>query len=385
FTWAIDFVRPGNTHPTFGPESGTKSITFPIPNQGQGFSDAVYYRCYLTVTDSSGLTTSAYIDIFPEKSDITFNTTPSGINIQVDGNTSRPAPFVMDSLVNYDHLITAPETQCLNGTQYVFSHWSNGPTTPQQVFTVPPTNVSLTAVYTSAGACAAPPSSGLVLHLRSDLGVVTSSGRVQAWEDQSGNNNVLSAVGEPTLVNNLAKGRPAIRFDGVDDALSRTGLVGFPAAAADRSMFMVVRYLSAGPGNGWVGFTYGTAASNQAFGLTLTSAGILGVQGWGSTHDTLSNPQTGGPGEWLLQGAVYSGGVLTQYKNGTAIGTRTKAFATVPSLLRLGEELNGGKNMNMEVAEILVYNRALTAQERSTVTQYLTDRYIGPAGPSNTA
>src|SRR5690606_8883135 len=58
FTWAIDFVRPGNTHPTFGPESGTKSITFPIPNQGQGFSDAVYYRCFLTVTDSSGLTTA---------------------------------------------------------------------------------------------------------------------------------------------------------------------------------------------------------------------------------------------------------------------------------------------------------------------------------------
>src|SRR5690606_21371535 len=68
FTWTVSFVRPGNVLPAYGPETGATSVNFPIPAQGQGFSGPVFYRASLTVTDSSGLSTNASIDIFPEKS-----------------------------------------------------------------------------------------------------------------------------------------------------------------------------------------------------------------------------------------------------------------------------------------------------------------------------
>jgi glucose/arabinose dehydrogenase len=182
FSWSIVFVRPGNTHPAFGPQSGTTSIDFPIPSQGQGFSGPVYYRCFLTATDSSGLSTSLSIDLFPEKSDITFDTVPSGIVVQVDGNTAQPTPFVLDTLINFNHVVTVPPLQCLGGSQYDFTNWSNGPESVQQIYNVPATNSSLTGFYVTSGACLLPPEPGLVLHLIGEAGVTLNGQSVLIWE-----------------------------------------------------------------------------------------------------------------------------------------------------------------------------------------------------------
>ena len=382
FTWSVDFVRPDNTHPAFGPTSNATSINFLIPSQGQGFSGPVYYRCYLAVTDSSGLTASSFIDIFPEKANITFNTVPSGIVVQVDGNTAQATPFTMDTLINFSSVITVLDERCLNGTRYVFSQWSNGPTTAQQVYTVPPTDSTLTATFTNSGPCVGPPTDGLVMHLKSDVGLVVNGSTVTAWEDQSGNNNVLSAVGGPSRILNALNQQPIVHFDGVDDALARSGFVGLPEGSADRSVFMVVRYNSLGSGNGWAGFAYGATQNNKVFGVTLTPSGALGVQGWGAANDITSTATTGNLGEWMVQGAVYSGGVVTQYKNNQLIGTKTHAFATAPGGVRLGEELNGGRNLNMDVAEVLVYNRALSVQERQLAFDYVQTRYAIGSAPN---
>ena len=297
------------------------SIDFPIPAQGQGFSGPVSYRVYVTVTDSSGLSTTSSIDIFPEKSNISFDTVPSGIVIQVDGNTARPTPFVLDTLINYNHVITAPESICITGTRYAFVSWSNGPTTPQLVYNVPVTDSALTAGYTTAGPCATLPTSGLVMHLRNDAGVVLNGSNVTVWEDQTANHNHLSAVGAPTFVVGALNGFGAIEFDGIDDALARNGMAGLPTGSANRSLFMVVRYNAATSSQSWAGFGYGLPVPNAAFGLALTPSGNLGVQGWGSQNDFVSNPPAPGVGQWLVQGAVLSDGALTQYKGASAHGT----------------------------------------------------------------
>jgi hypothetical protein len=56
----------------------------------------------------------------------------------------------------------------------------------------------------------------------------------------------------------------------------------------------------------------------------------------------------------------------------------TRTYSTGTSAIRLGEELNGNKNLDMDVAEVLVYNRALTAVEVQQVIEYFQTRYAFP-------
>src|SRR5690606_9945697 len=72
---------------------------------------------------------------------------------------------------------------------------------------------------------------------------------------------------------------------------------------------------------------------------------------------------------------IYQNGILTQYRNGTPIGTASHTFATGASGIRLGEELNGNRNQAMDVAEILVYDRAVTETDRAQIGAYLENRY----------
>ena len=384
FSWSVSFIRPGNVHPSLGPVDGTESVDFPIPDQGQGFSGPVYYRCFLTVTDSSGLVTTSSYDIFPEKSNISFDTVPAGITVQVNGNTAEPAPYVLDTLINYDHVITVPDTVCISGVEYGFVDWSNGVSTAQQVYNVPVEDSALTANYIAIGACGQVPEDGLVMHLRAGAGVVVDGSGVVAWEDQTDSPNVLTAIGSPTYVDGAGWSEGYVHFDGVDDAVMQSGFWGLPVGNADRTVLMVVRYngLNAA-GSGWVGFSYGNPTTNHAFGLTLTPTGNLGVQAWGS-NDAAAYPEVDGVGQWLAHAAVFQSGVLTQYLNGAEIGTANRTYGTGSGEIRIAEELGGGKNLDMDVAEVLVYDRALDASELELAQSYFEAFHeIGSGGPTN--
>ncbi|MDQ8205563.1 PQQ-dependent sugar dehydrogenase [Pelagicoccus sp. SDUM812003] len=375
YSWSVLFIRPGNAHPSMGPVTGVKSISFPIPNQGQGFSGNVLYRCYLTVTDSSGLSATSTIEVYPQKANIDLRSEPTGMLIQVDGNTAKAAPYVLDTLVNFNHTITAPQTACVNGTNYEFAGWSNNVSAPQQVFNVPTTDTLLVAKYVANGLCSSIPSDALALHLSADSGVVKNGSAVSTWEDQSRNLNHLVAAGAPQLQALAPNGKPSIRFNGVADALYSLSAAGLPTGNANRTIVMLVRYNATNTGGGWAGFAYGAPKTNAAFGATLTAAGTLGVQGWGAANDVASNPAENGIGSWLTHTVVLKNGVVSQFRDGKPIGTATRTYATASGTVRVGEELDGAKNLNMDVAEIMVFNRALEAGELSSVNSYLLARY----------
>ena len=194
----------------------------------------------------------------------------------------------------------------------------------------------------------------------------------------------MSASGEPTLLPGALNGYGVVHFDGVDDALGRTGFSGLPTGGGARSVFMYARYNQADTSTGgWVGFAYGTPKRNQVFGLALTPDGTLGVQGWGGANDVESSPPTNGVGEWLIQAAIYQNGTLSQYKDGASIGTTSHSFATGTGSIRLGEEISLDKNLDMDVVEVIVYDRALNETERQQVEDYLAAKYQGT--PSNQA
>ncbi|MEM9483918.1 MAG: DUF4347 domain-containing protein, partial [Cyanobacteria bacterium P01_F01_bin.116] len=225
-----------------------------------------------------------------------------------------------------------------------------------------------------AGLLNTPPvTNGLVLNLDADFGITTDgSGVVTGWEDQTGSGNILTGLGDPQLITNRINGNNVIEFDNVDDQLSLTsGLSSLPAGSADRTVFLVATYDNDAEGTG--GFSYGAPEDNNTFGL-VTIDGSLGIQGWRPTNDFRSQEDARGAG-WLTQSVVLENNSFNHYKNGTLIDSQTHVFATDSQQLVIGAEIDGSPAVGMEVAEVLVYDRALSDSERQAVENYLQQEY----------
>ncbi|MGE3165612.1 MAG: immunoglobulin domain-containing protein [Planctomycetota bacterium] len=231
---------------------------------------------------------------------------------------------------------------------------------------------------------AGPPScpldgTGLVLHLETDVGLATVGSTVTGWTDQSSAANDLVAAGAPQVMLGALNGHDVIRFDGVSDFLERTAnLNALPTGNANRTAFVVARY----NGPGFSGVSYGTAVCNQAFSLGTAPNGNLEVQGWCAANDFITADAGVGAG-WQIHGAVHDGGLLAQYRDGFWIDSVVHAFDTQPTRLVVGQELNGSAFVPVDVAAVLVYDRALTAAERLAVETYLLEKYFGTVCGAN--
>src|SRR5262245_21973406 len=136
------------------PINGVTSGTFTIPIVGHDFSGFTRYRITLTVTDSSGLTATSTVTVFPQKVNITLASSPTGLSILLDG-IPHTAPFVYDTLVGFHHTLEA-RNQALGTTNYNFGSWSDGGAA-QHVITVPSANQTYTATFTVATTPPPPP------------------------------------------------------------------------------------------------------------------------------------------------------------------------------------------------------------------------------------
>ncbi len=144
FTWTIDMLHEGHVHPGI-PIVGVKSGTFTIPTTGHDFSGLVRYRIMLTVTDSTGLTDTKTVLIWPTKVNLTFDTVPSGQTLYLDG-IAKTTPFVYDTLVGFNHTIEARNATS-GSSNYTFASWSDGGD-QTHVVVVPASAQSYTATYT---------------------------------------------------------------------------------------------------------------------------------------------------------------------------------------------------------------------------------------------
>ncbi len=146
FTWNIDFLHEGHVHPGT-PVTGVKSGTFTIPTSGHDFSGNTRYRISLTVKDSTGLTSSSSVTVYPTKVNLSFQSAPAGLTLYLDG-IAKTTPFVFDTLVGFQHTVEA-RNQSANGVDYVFTSWSDGRTQTHTV-TAPATDASYLATYSTA-------------------------------------------------------------------------------------------------------------------------------------------------------------------------------------------------------------------------------------------
>lgn len=214
------------------------------------------------------------------------------------------------------------------------------------------------------------PSLGLKLWLNAEAGVGTSSANVvSTWADQSASRNLASpdpGSSVPAYLANAILGRPALRF------APATAFKGASLGLQDACSIFVV----AAP----QGQSDGAMISSAAQYYIGTGAGgyFASYYGDGSTwYDTQSHSVHLPAGQFNVLESVNNGSDAA-YLNGALVDSRPNPMMPSSQRFALGGSWMG------DIAEVLVYDRALTSTERVTVENYLNRRY-GCIAPAPTA
>jgi hypothetical protein len=199
--------------------------------------------------------------------------------------------------------------------------------------------------------------SGLQLWLRADAGV--PSGYGDLWADQSGNDNHGSqffGTAIPRVVPNFVSGLPVLHFDGSDSVSFANRL------STIRTVFWVVREDPAA-----------TAAYRFLLGDDTTrdfhgGHGAPGPIWWGSGYE---NYQFVVNGQTFLNGLPVNGVTTLRPRTMSLISLVTTGGVRANNFGRAYTQSNWWGDL----AELVVYDRALSDQERRSVEDYLNARY----------
>ena len=144
FSWRVDFHHDEHTHPFVSESRGRRSGSARIPREGETSAN-VWYRVHLTVTDSSGVSTSTFRDVRPLTAAVTVGASTPGLAVLLDGQPLT-APFTFTGVAGLRRRLEAPATQELNGVTYAFRGWGRRRSAVMEVVT-PARDRTYTAVY----------------------------------------------------------------------------------------------------------------------------------------------------------------------------------------------------------------------------------------------
>jgi len=236
-----------------------------------------------------------------------------------------------------------------------------------------------------------PAISGLKLHLDASVAdsvVVSGGNAIAQWHDRSGQNIVFTVgAGSPLWIENAVNGLPAIRFDGSflettsPAALSMTnaahGFTGFAVAkntgTSDQTIFRVGRG-SGSTANGLRIMLARTSFQHRFLARRIDSGGFATLL---SGTGTIS-PDTWGVDAGVINYAADKGGI---YINGqlmassdSLLGDPGPVSATDSQMFRIGND-HLDQFWRGDIAEILMYDRALGEGEILAVNSYLGAKY----------
>ncbi len=157
YRWDVALLHEQHQHPAVTKAIG-RTIAFEVPAEGHGFEGDTGYRFTVTVTDDSGLTDVASVDVFPDKVDVTIRNGPAD-TATVDGITVS-TPFVIDTVAGFRHQISTPAEVCAGGERRLFDRWSDG-RGRTHVITVGDRDSQLQAFYARTGLPCEPVCHGL--------------------------------------------------------------------------------------------------------------------------------------------------------------------------------------------------------------------------------
>lgn len=145
FTWLV--YHHHGTHVHDGPPylKGEKKGGFQFPISGELEADQ-YYRFYLIVTNSQGISDTDYVDVHPIVKKLTVNTEPPGLKVATIASP-MVTPFSFNTIVNMEWVLRVDSVQYLNGERYTFNRWDHGGRR-NHFFYIPDKDTTVTAYFT---------------------------------------------------------------------------------------------------------------------------------------------------------------------------------------------------------------------------------------------
>ncbi len=218
------------------------------------------------------------------------------------------------------------------------------------------------------------------LWLESNRGVTNTSGAVSTWADQSGAGNDFTqatAGSRPTYVANQVGGNYALRFDGVDDKLGKSsGTLADLIASDQYTAFVVAKFISVVGGNA-------DPTTNEC---AIADTG--GKWGYGPVTTAVTYGfHTDATNTKKATGSINAGGVSVVAWSFDATYLRTQYFARSPPIsagnpgsragsVLIGANFDSTKFANMDLYEVLVFNRILAESESAQIIAYLNNKYL---------
>ena len=195
------------------------------------------------------------------------------------------------------------------------------------------------------------------LWLRADAGVTRDAFyRASGVTDQSGQSNHLTPTDtakRPAWIANGGNGRPTFRFDGSDDNL--------PFTTAISDLYSVFWVLKDNPTSG-----YRTFLNSSSVNTFLSD---ISTKIWGPFAATVVKS-----GETRLNGTLINGTLVNRPTQPAILSLVMTGVTTANGIGGNGPGASANAWFG-DVAELILYNRTLTAAERLQVEQYLAARY----------
>jgi hypothetical protein len=236
------------------------------------------------------------------------------------------------------------------------------------------------------------PLSSLALWLKADAGLLQGSANmpVNVWADQSGNGNDAispALANNPTWIPNAINGMPAVWFNATNSQYLKLPTSINPPSAAEA--FVVLKAYSSTPSADRGLWTLGDSSVGAIANYPMMGGSLAD-----NFYSTSAYSFPGAPTQPLTQYNVYE--ATSQNGNWMAWIDGIPQFQTTNNTYGAGGQVALGisiifadgatqRYFDGDIAEILLFNRALTASERDCVGSYLFSKYGLSASTTNAA
>jgi hypothetical protein len=227
---------------------------------------------------------------------------------------------------------------------------------------------------------------GLSLWLKADAGVTLSGSDVTAWADQSGNGRnatPYNPTDKPLFNASDKNGNPTISLTSMSDELERVFTISSNPLGASGSTAFSVQYVEdvcgAGDDNGPIFGNFGGSETQTHYPY---GPDCLVYDAFATTSRKVElTPPTAITATWSIYSVHSTNGEWKDYVNGQLMHSDSSniynnSVGGDDTTLYIGKQTaNGTFSLKGKVAEVIVYNRVLTTEERQQVEAYLNSKY----------
>lgn len=224
--------------------------------------------------------------------------------------------------------------------------------------------------------------SGLALWLdASQITGLVDGDPVPSWTDLAGTNHAAQATSaaRPVYKTSIVNSRPVVRFDGVDDQLQTPA---FAFYTGGQYTLVAVTKLNAGTETRHVlnsDNNGGTGPRIFQFRLAGPDLQFIGFSNNNNTNASDTQPAT--RTNWNVLSGIRRASNVQAYTNGASNGATALSGTPTgnPRSIAIGNQVIYGQAGNAylsgDVAEVIVYNTALSDTDHASVVAYLGDKY----------